>query len=258
MRLLMSGQSAAAVIAAARIGGEIRAANLAGVAAAPPAGPLATVSARAGASASAARAANAATSMTPATMPAVVRTSWKPNSPVQTDGQSADDAGPAAGGQHGQREAEGGDHLQQEQPADGRDRPVTGQVQVDRPGGEQQAGTCYPQRDGPPVRSRWLGVFLSGLCGCRYLCLSGRRSRRGIASVRSLVVLVVPVWCPCGSVPVASAAGARWGAAGRGAARAGDLLPQPTGRVQAVALVLPGGGVADEGVQRVSVECGLG
>ena len=34
-------------------------------------------------------------------------------------------------------------------------------------------------------------------------------------------------------------------------------MPQPAGRVQAVALVLPGGGVAGEGVQRVPVEGGL-
>jgi hypothetical protein len=46
-------------------------------------------------------------------------------------------------GGHGQREAEGGDHLQQEKPADCRDRPVAGQVQVeiDRPGGDQQTRT---------------------------------------------------------------------------------------------------------------------
>ena len=34
-------------------------------------------------------------------------------------------------------------------------------------------------------------------------------------------------------------------------------MPQPAERVQAVAFGLPGGGVADEGVQRVPVECGL-
>lgn len=34
-------------------------------------------------------------------------------------------------------------------------------------------------------------------------------------------------------------------------------MPQPAGRVQAVAPVLPGSGVADERVQRVPVEGGL-
>ena len=58
------------------IGGEIRAGKVAGATAAPPAG--------AGASASAARTTKAATSITPATMPAVVRTSLNPNSPIQT------------------------------------------------------------------------------------------------------------------------------------------------------------------------------
>ena len=81
--------------------------------------------------------------------------------------EPAGDDGPAAGGQHGQPEAEGGDHLQQEQPADRRDRPVAGQVQVqvDRPGGDQQAGTRYPQQDCPPARSRRSGVLLSGSRG---------------------------------------------------------------------------------------------
>ena len=43
-------------------------------------------------------------------------------------------------------EAEGGDHLQQEQPPDRRDRPVPGQVQVevDRPGGDKQPGPGQP------------------------------------------------------------------------------------------------------------------
>jgi hypothetical protein len=91
--------------------------------------------------------------------------------------EPAGDDGPAAGGQHGQPEAEGGDHLQQEQPADHRDRPVAGQVQVqvDRPGGDQQAGTRYPQQDCPPAGSRRSGVLLSGSRGCRHRCLSGRR-----------------------------------------------------------------------------------
>jgi len=35
-------------------------------------------------------------------------------------------------------------------------------------------------------------------------------------------------------------------------------VPQASGCVQAVALGLPGGGVADEGVERVPVEGGLG
>ena len=70
------------VIPAARaIAGEIWAGNVAGAAAAPPAGAFAA----AGASASAARTTKAATSTTPATMPAVVRTSLNPNSPIQTD-----------------------------------------------------------------------------------------------------------------------------------------------------------------------------
>ncbi len=91
--------------------------------------------------------------------------------------QPAADDGPATGGQHGQPEAEGGDQLQQEQPADHQDGPASGQVQVqmDRPGGDQQAGTRYPHHDCPPARSRRFRVFLSGSRGCRYLCLSGRR-----------------------------------------------------------------------------------
>jgi hypothetical protein len=74
--------SAAAAVAAARAtAGGIRA----GSPARPAAAPLTGVLAGAGASTSAARTANAATSITPATMPAVVRTSWKPNSKVYTD-----------------------------------------------------------------------------------------------------------------------------------------------------------------------------
>jgi hypothetical protein len=49
------------------------------------AGAAAARSAGAGASASAASTANAATSTRPATMPAVVRTSFNPSSPTQTD-----------------------------------------------------------------------------------------------------------------------------------------------------------------------------
>jgi hypothetical protein len=52
---------------------------------------------------------------------------------------------PARDGEHGPSAAEGGDHLQQEQPADHRDRPVPGPVQVemDRPGGDQQTSTRH-------------------------------------------------------------------------------------------------------------------
>src|SRR6266536_2337090 len=63
--------------AARAIAGEISAGNLAGALVVLPAG--------AGASVSAARTTKAATSTTPATMPAVVRTSVNPNSPIHTD-----------------------------------------------------------------------------------------------------------------------------------------------------------------------------
>src|SRR4029077_20252453 len=83
-------------------------------------------------------------------------------------------------------------------------------------------------------------------------------SRRVIASVRPVVVRLASVGAPSGSVPVAAGAG-RGTACGRGccAAGGGDFVPQAAGRVQAVALVLAGSGVAGEGVQRVPVEGGL-
>ena len=89
--------------------------------------------------------------------------------------QPARDDVPAAGHQHGQREGEGGDDLQQEQPADGRNRPVAGQVQVqvDRPGGDQQAGARDPQQERRPAGSRRSGVPLSG-SRCGHRCLPGR------------------------------------------------------------------------------------
>ena len=54
---------------------------------------------------------------------------------------------PTAGREHGRGQAEGRDHLEQEQPAEGGDRPVAGQVQVqvDRPGRGQQPGAGQPQ-----------------------------------------------------------------------------------------------------------------
>jgi hypothetical protein len=90
-------------------------------------------------------------------MRAVARTSVNPTSPIQTNREPtevarAKPAGacgrqPAGDGQHGQPEAEGRDHLQQEQPADHRDRLVAGPVRVDldRPGGDQQTHTHHAQ-----------------------------------------------------------------------------------------------------------------
>jgi hypothetical protein len=74
------------------------------------------------------------------------------------DGESA------GGGGHGQREAEGGDHLQQEKPADRRDRPVAGQVQVeiDRPGGDQQTRTHHVEQYLLPIARQRPCVFPDG------------------------------------------------------------------------------------------------
>src|SRR6185312_511322 len=49
----------------------------------------------------------------------------------------------------------------------------------------------------------------------------------------------------------------RFSVAAAGAPGGGDFVPHPAGEVQAVALGLPGSGVADVGVQRVPVEGGL-
>jgi hypothetical protein len=63
---------------------------------------------------------------------------------------------PAAGHLHGRGEAEGGDHLEQEKPADRRDGPVAGQVQVevDRPGHGKQAGPGHPKPEPLSAQSR--------------------------------------------------------------------------------------------------------
>src|SRR3984885_3153906 len=169
----------AAVIPAARAAaGGIRAGNVAGAAAAW----SAEAFAGAGASASAARTAKAATSTMPATMPAGGRAPLL--NPEQPDpdrqevpaeggegeagsrcgGQPAREDEPVRNGQHRQPEAEGRDHLQQEQPADGGDRPVAGhvQVEVDRRGGDQQAPARDPQADSGPAARRRFSVLRRG------------------------------------------------------------------------------------------------
>ena len=68
--------------------------------------------------------------------------------------QPAGDHEPARDDEHRQPQGEGGDHLQQEQPADRRDRPVAGHVQVemDRCGGDQQTRPRYAQDDSAASR----------------------------------------------------------------------------------------------------------
>jgi PAS domain S-box-containing protein len=58
---------------------------------------------------------------------------------------------PAAGQQHRDGQGEGRDDLEQEQPADGRNRPVAGQVQIQvhGPGGEEQARSSHPEDELP-------------------------------------------------------------------------------------------------------------
>ena len=119
--------------------------------------------------------------------------------------QPAGDDEPAGDGQHRQPEAEGRDHLQQEQPPDRRDRPVPGQVQVemDRCGGDQQTRTRHAQDDCGPAGRRPFGVLLRGPPRAPY------RSQPGHAvPLCHLSVLRVRPGA-VRSVPVASAAGAR-------------------------------------------------
>jgi len=87
--------------------------------------------------------------MIPATIPAVVRTSLKPNRPNQI-------GHPVAGGEHQGSQAEPGDHLEQEQPADGGDVLEPGQIQVkvDRGGGRQQPRPRDPERWPQPGAGR--------------------------------------------------------------------------------------------------------
>ena len=107
---------------------------------------------------------------------------------------------PAGDGQHRQGEAERRDHLQQEQPPDGRDGPVPGQVQVkmDRRGGGQQPRTRDPQDGRGPAGRRPSGVLPRAPC----------RSRRPGHAVPSCHRSVLRVRLLPGPVSVAAAAGA--------------------------------------------------
>ena len=103
--------------------------------------------------------ANAATSISPAAIPALVRTSLNPNSPIRTASRyalSVDSANtahgrgdqPAARQQRRGRQDEARDELHQEQPADRGDRPVPGQVQAQvdagRPGQQRRSRQREP------------------------------------------------------------------------------------------------------------------
>ena len=113
---------------------------------------------------------------------------------------------PAAQRQHRQGEAERGDDLQQEQPADGRDGPVTGQVQVqvDRPAGDQQPRAGQQQRGPDPAGPRRRRIVSHG---------SGRSCHRGAPSCHLLFCPVVaqatagPARCRFGPLLVRDIAG---------------------------------------------------
>jgi len=64
---------------------------------------------------------------------------------------------PVAGRQHQDTESEGRDHLEQEQPADRRDRPVAGQikVKVNRTRRDQQPAPGQPKYQPCPCAHGW-------------------------------------------------------------------------------------------------------
>ena len=141
---------------------------------------------------------------------------------------------PVAGRQHRHTKPEGRDHLEQEQPADRRDRPVAGQVQVkvNRAGRDQQPAPGHPQ--------------------CEPLCVRARLA----AAAPSPRALPAPGRHPAGQYPPPpEPADALW--AGAAPLETVTSVPHTAGQVQPVALRLARCGIANVGVERMPVVGGL-